>query len=171
MKPNAEQKRAFRLTALGTAAGAVALMVLGLIVSVGLPVVRGEMRTDTSKARVSTKEATQGMSIYEREGCVYCHTQQVRGVSNDLGLGTVTSAEQISRDGPSLLGIARTGPDLACYGSRKEGGAAGKELSAYIADPRSVFPTSKMPRYGHLGDKELADLGSYLKSLICGGEQ
>lgn len=145
-------------------------MVLGLVVSVGLPLVKNEMQSDTT-APARTEQVTSGFSIYEKEGCVYCHTQQVRAVSNDLGLGTVTYPGQISRDGPNVLGLTRVGPDLSCFGSRTDGGAAGKDLGGYLSDPRSVFPSSKMPRYAHLDDKELADLTSYLLSLKCGGDK
>lgn len=64
-----------------------------------------------------------GRLVYQREGCVYCHTQQVRGgqYNNDLlrGWGSRRSIPQdYVHDYPVLLGTMRTGPDLANVGAR-----------------------------------------------------
>ena len=68
--------------------------------------------------------ARQGSSIYIREGCYYCHSQQVRDPQNgtdlDRGWG---SRRTVARDymygSPPVLGSMRLGPDLANIGSKE----------------------------------------------------
>ena len=110
-------------------------------------------------------EARAGREIYEVEGCVYCHTQQVRPVSNDLGLGPVARGEKRTGQNPSLLGMSRLGPDLSCVADR-----GGRTLSEdFVLNPNSVHPSSRMPSFGHLTSREVTNLVEYLKTLTCGG--
>lgn len=67
--------------------------------------------------RPYTGDEQLGRKVYQRDGCVYCHTQQVRGgqYNNDLlrGWGSRRSHPQdYIYDYPVLLGTMRTGPDL-----------------------------------------------------------
>jgi len=66
--------------------------------------------------------AIRGQEVYIAEGCVYCHTQQVRPAyaGGDLarGWGTRrTVARDYIYESPALLGYMRLGPDLANTGS------------------------------------------------------
>ena len=66
--------------------------------------------------------AEQGRRIYAREGCVYCHTQQVRdpqvGLDIIRGWGERRSvARDYLYDSPPFLGSTRLGPDLSNVGS------------------------------------------------------
>ena len=65
-----------------------------------------------------------GRQVYIAEGCIYCHSQQVR--SADFGAdiarnwGTRRSvARDYIYDRPHLMGTMRTGPDLANIGARQ----------------------------------------------------
>jgi cytochrome c oxidase cbb3-type subunit II len=65
-----------------------------------------------------------GRQVYISEGCIYCHSQQVR--SADFGSdiarnwGTRRSvARDYIYDRPHLMGTMRTGPDLANIGARQ----------------------------------------------------
>jgi cytochrome c oxidase cbb3-type subunit II len=65
-----------------------------------------------------------GRQVYISEGCIYCHSQQVR--SSDFGAdiarnwGTRRSvARDYIYDQPHLMGTMRTGPDLANIGARQ----------------------------------------------------
>ncbi len=74
--------------------------------------------------RPYTGQEQLGRAVYQREGCVYCHSQQVRGgqYNNDLerGWGSRRSHPQdYIYDYPLLLGTMRTGPDLANIGARQ----------------------------------------------------
>lgn len=70
-----------------------------------------------------TGEQALGRLIYRRDGCVYCHTQQVRGgdFNNDLARGwgsRRSNPQDYIYDYPLLLGTERNGPDLANVGAR-----------------------------------------------------
>jgi cytochrome c oxidase cbb3-type subunit 2 len=64
-----------------------------------------------------------GQQVYIANGCIYCHTQQVRpersGTDIARGWGTRrTIAEDYMTQGRMLLGTMRTGPDLSNIGTR-----------------------------------------------------
>jgi cytochrome c oxidase cbb3-type subunit II len=64
-----------------------------------------------------------GQKVYIANGCVYCHTQQVRpersGTDIARGWGSRrTIAEDYMTQGRILLGTMRTGPDLSNIGTR-----------------------------------------------------
>ena len=117
-----------------------------------------------------------GVVVYDQQGCVYCHTQQVRGVSNDLGLGTVSQVGRYGGQDEPKLGFSRVGPDLSCYGDRliqAEGSTnpasvTATNLGAYLASPTSIRPHSEMPSMSHLSASQMTDLVSYLTALRCG---
>lgn len=92
--------------------------VLGLfliVVMVGL--VGPSIPFDEPGARTSeigfTEAALEGQSIYLSLGCASCHTQMVRPIVADVGLGPVTLD-----DTDQVLGTRRFGPDLANVGAR-----------------------------------------------------
>src|SRR5262249_3218451 len=68
--------------------------------------------------------AAQGFKVYVSEGCVYCHSQQVRAdnFGTDIASGW-GDRRSVPRDyiyeNPVLLGTMRTGPDLANIGVRQ----------------------------------------------------
>lgn len=121
-------------------------------------------------------QVARGREIYIREGCFYCHTQQVRTLDNDAAFqapavtlddGTVlggrpTRPEDYGNDNPALLGSQRTGPDLKYVGHR----LPSKDWHiAHLIDPRSTEPNSIMPSYAHLPPDELDALAEYLLTL------
>ena len=88
-----------------------------------------------------------GREIYSREGCAYCHTQQVRYLHSDIArFGAPTLAWETRFDYPHLWGTRRIGPDLA-----REGGVRPSLWHLrHFEDPRATSPGSVMPRYSHL---------------------
>lgn len=110
-----------------------------------------------------------GRVIYSREGCAYCHSQQVRYVSADMArFGAPTLAWETRLDYPHLWGTRRIGPDLA-----REGAARSTDWHlAHLFAPRAVVPSSVMPAYPTLFDgsadrprQEARDLVAYLDTL------
>ncbi|MHB8519523.1 MAG: cbb3-type cytochrome c oxidase subunit II [Limisphaerales bacterium] len=68
--------------------------------------------------------ALEGMQVYRADGCIYCHSQQVRpenfGVDIKRGWGKRRSVSRdYIYDKPVMLGTMRTGPDLANIGERQ----------------------------------------------------
>jgi cytochrome c oxidase cbb3-type subunit 2 len=91
--------------------------------------------------------AERGRQVYIENGCVYCHTQQVRadyaGSDLERKWGTRRSAPRdYIFDKPALIGRMRTGPDLANVGKR----APADDENA--APPDAVNPTAAAPAPG-----------------------
>jgi cytochrome c oxidase cbb3-type subunit 2/cytochrome c oxidase cbb3-type subunit I/II len=116
-----------------------------------------------------TPSEIRGRTIYGREGCAYCHTQQVRFVDADIvRFGAPTLAWETRLDYPHLWGTRRIGPDLArATGTRSE-----DWHFAHLFAPRSVVADSVMPAYPALFDgsarrprQAARDLVAYLESL------
>ena len=110
-----------------------------------------------------------GRAIYSREGCAYCHTQQIRYLHADMArFGAPTLAWETRFDYPHLWGTRRIGPDLA-----REGANRSEDWQfAHLYAPRSLVPDSVMPAYPSLFDgsadrprQEARDLVAYLETL------
>lgn len=116
-----------------------------------------------------SESARRGRVIYSREGCAYCHTQQVRYLDSDISrFGSPTLAWETRLDYPHLWGTRRIGPDL----SRAAGTRAQDWHFAHLFSPRSVVSLSVMPAYPALFSgaadrprQEARDLVAYLETL------
>jgi cytochrome c oxidase cbb3-type subunit 2 len=101
-----------------------------------------------------TIEEHRGLRIYIREGCVSCHTQQVRNIEMDRVWGERPSIPSdyfytkkrldIWRQTPSILGSERTGPDLTSIAQRNPNDTW---HLMHLFNPRIVVPESIMPSY------------------------
>jgi len=97
-----------------------------------------------------------GKGIFIREGCIACHTQQVRNVDMDKMWGSRPSIAadyarnvrtDVWRNTANLLGSERTGPDLMNIGNRQP--SMDWHL-LHLYNPRSVVEQSIMPAYSWL---------------------
>ena len=93
--------------------------------------------------------AMMGQRVYAANGCVYCHTQQVRPahLSSDIEkkLGSRrTVARDYLREQPAFTGTLRIGPDLSNYGLRAP--AVG-EIHRKLYEPSQVMPGTVMPSF------------------------
>ena len=104
----------------------------------------------------------EGRAVYVSQGCVACHTEQVRDASDgadiERGWGVRrTVARDYIYEKPLLLGYMRNGPDLANIGSRKDPDDPDKYTTAWhylhLFNPRIKVPGSIMPRYKFLFEK------------------
>jgi cytochrome c oxidase cbb3-type subunit 2/cytochrome c oxidase cbb3-type subunit I/II len=110
-----------------------------------------------------------GREVYAREGCAYCHTQQVRYLQTDIArFGAPTLAWETQFDYPHLWGTRRIGPDL----SRASGTRPADWHYLHLYSPRAVVADSVMPAYRSLFDgapdrprQEARDLVAYLETL------
>ncbi|WP_194850726.1 cbb3-type cytochrome c oxidase subunit II [Nonlabens antarcticus] len=101
-----------------------------------------------------TVQERRGLDIYIAEGCVGCHTQQVRNIEMDAQWGDRPALASdyyyskkrldIWRQSPSLLGSERTGPDLTNIGARQP---ADEWHLLHLYNPRLVVEASIMPQY------------------------
>ena len=100
-----------------------------------------------------TSSQTAGKNIFIANGCVACHTQQVRNVDMDKMWGNRpgiaadyagNKRTDFWRNTATLMGTERTGPDLTNVGVR-QGSLAWNLLHLY--QPRAVVEQSIMPAY------------------------
>jgi cytochrome c oxidase cbb3-type subunit II len=98
-------------------------------------------------------DAIKGKAIYVANGCVGCHTQQVRNVEMDKiwGARPAIAADYASnhrtdiwRNTATLMGTERTGPDLTNIGLRQP--SSDWHLT-HLYNPRIVVSASIMPAY------------------------
>lgn len=133
---------------------ALALFV-GLTIAVAiLPAIHNQRNNATLPSYVPLSEdAHQGKLSYISNGCVACHTQQVRNVDMDKVWGkrpgiaadyAGNTRTDFWRNTATLMGTERTGPDLTNIGNRQPS-LAWNLLHLY--QPRAVVGTSIMPAY------------------------
>lgn len=124
-----------------------------------------------------------GRQIFGREGCAYCHTEQVRVITEDVRrFGAPTAAWETQYDYPQLWGTRRIGPDLA----REHGLRSDDWHYTHLFNPRATVPDSIMPGFAWMfngsaakPNQDALDLIAYLRSLgrerelagNAGGEQ
>lgn len=104
-------------------------------------------------AAALSEEAVKGKGIYIANGCVACHTQQVRNVEMDKVWGSrpgiaadyaAIKRTDLWRNTATLMGTERTGPDLTDIGNRQP--STDWNL-VHLFNPRSVVKESIMPAY------------------------
>jgi cytochrome c oxidase cbb3-type subunit 2 len=101
-------------------------------------------------------QALEGMQIYRANGCIYCHSQQVRpedfGADIKRGWGKRRS---VSRDyiyeKPVMLGTMRTGPDLMNIGERQ---TSLDWQFQHLYNPQITSKGSIMPPFPFLFEKQ-----------------
>lgn len=112
-----------------------------------------------------------GLNVYVSEGCLYCHTQQVRPLASDQVFGRPSAPGDYAylkplddlRMTPAVLGSERTGPDLSNIGNRQP-----SETWHYIHlyNPRAVVKSSIMQAYPWLFEiKDDIDPDDYVVSI------
>ncbi|MYN11893.1 cytochrome-c oxidase, cbb3-type subunit II [Pusillimonas sp. TS35] len=93
-----------------------------------------------------------GRDIYIREGCVGCHSQQIRMLSSEVQrYGPYSLAGESRYDHPFLWGSKRTGPDLARVGGRY----SDDWHRVHLRNPRDVVKESNMPAYPWLAQRSV----------------
>lgn len=100
-----------------------------------------------------TGAALKGKAIFISNGCVACHTQQVRNIDMDKMWGSRPSLAadyagnhrmDMWRNTATLMGTERTGPDLTDVGNRQPS----KDWNlVHLYNPRVVVKESVMPAY------------------------
>lgn len=126
--------------------GAFALFLSSMIGLVYIPqeLANKEVEQDVRVAY----DISQGHKIYIREGCIYCHSQQVRpegfGADQDRGWGKASIPNDYNDLTPHVLGTMRTGPDLANIGQRQP---SRDWHYSHLYNPQTVSKGSIMPPF------------------------
>jgi len=176
------KNRAFEAKFISLAAGALGIFLIGAVMTTIIPpLVDKDLVSGGERALHSyTEQEQRGRSIYRREGCVYCHTQQIRATvtrdSERYGWRLVDAPPSESweyvNDRPHFLGTKRTGPDLARVGGKY----ASEWHWAHFKNPRDLGErftrkdgnpqaNSVMPSFKFLTDEEIRDLTAYVQTL------
>ncbi|HVU56421.1 MAG TPA: cbb3-type cytochrome c oxidase subunit II [Puia sp.] len=101
----------------------------------------------------SGADVEKGRLVFIANGCVACHTQQVRSTEMDKTWGSRPSVAadyahvhrtDIWRNTATLMGTERTGPDLTNIGARQ---SSDDWHLAHLFNPRTVVKESIMPAY------------------------
>lgn len=149
--------------------GSLIALLLGIIVTILIPAL--ETPGPTALAHAYTEQELRGRMIYQREGCWYCHTQQVR--APEVGVGTVQTKGDIGSESlagdyvyqkPVYWGTERQGPDLSHAASRPYGAIKEWQM-IHLKNPQLVRAGSLMPSYAYLPEEELEALVAYLLTL------
>jgi cytochrome c oxidase cbb3-type subunit II len=127
-------------------------------------------------------DALAGKNVYVAEGCMGCHSQQVRNVDMDKVFGSRPGIASdyanlkrmnVWQNTATVMGTERTGPDLTNVGVRQPS----KDWNLmHLFNPRSVVSQSIMPSYEWLFEikenpskivakKEALQLLAYIQSL------
>jgi cytochrome c oxidase cbb3-type subunit 2 len=106
--------------------------------------------------RLPTGMAERGKEIYIDQGCMYCHSQQVRrkGYGSDFERGwgeRQTVARDYILQKRVLLGTMRTGPDLMNVGQRL---STADWHHLHLYDPQTTSKGSIMPPFNYLYKKQ-----------------
>jgi cytochrome c oxidase cbb3-type subunit 2 len=140
--------------------------ILTLFVAV-LPSLYNESNSAPLYGSIPLTEAQEaGRQIYISNGCVGCHSQQVRNVDMDKTWGdrpgiaadyALSTRKSIWQNAGTLMGTERTGPDLTNIGLRQP--SIDWHL-VHLYNPRTVMPKSIMAPYPWLFEiKDVADKG------------
>jgi cytochrome c oxidase cbb3-type subunit 2 len=135
--------------------GAAFLFFLGLSLMVAvLPAMNNQKNNaPLPGSEALSEEALAGKHVFIANGCVACHSQQVRYVDMDKSWGVRPSVAADYANNKrmtwwmntaTLMGTERTGPDLTSIGNRLPG--ADWHL-LHLYNPRAVVDESIMPSY------------------------
>jgi cytochrome c oxidase cbb3-type subunit 2 len=137
--------------------GVLATFALGWVGIVGVPDIMIARVQPPAELKRYTAEQLFGRSIYIREGCLYCHSQQVRaeafGSDQARFWGRASVPADYLYDKPHLLGTMRTGPDLFNIGARQPNE---DWHLLHLYNPRLVSRGSVMPPYPWLFEVKAA---------------
>lgn len=131
-------------------------VLLTLFVAI-LPALNNQaMNAPLPNAEPLSPDAMAGKALYVANGCVACHSQQVRNIEMDKIFGQRPSMAadyaaigrmDFWRNTATLMGTERTGPDLTDIGNRQPS----KDWNlVHLFNPRIVVAESIMPAYPYL---------------------
>lgn len=146
--------RKLYLTALGL------FVVLTMLVAI-MPAISNQNNNSPLPTEEALSEAAlAGKALYVANGCVACHTQQVRNLDMDKVWGKRPSIAadyaderrtDLWRNTATLMGTERTGPDLTDVGNRQP---SAEWNLLHLYQPRAVVAESIMPAYPWLFEEK-----------------
>ncbi len=173
-KPTFE--KSFALLALGAF---LIFAIGGVMTTIVPPLVDKDLTTPRPHMKPYTAQELRGIEVYKSEGCVYCHTQQIRHLEVDskrygwrLVDAPFSEAWEYAYDRPHFLGTKRTGPDLARVGGKYSSQwhyahfKNPRKMSEHFKGSRDLYRDySVMPSFNYLTDQQIEDLTAYIQTL------
>ena len=153
---------------------ATVTVLVGTIVTMAYPILRPEMHVKVPGLKPLAALELAGRDVYQREGCMACHTQTVRPLHSEVVRYKGTRAQEpaaryslageFAYDHPFLWGSKRTGPDLAFEGWIMP--AAAWHM-AHLENPQNVVARSNMPAYAFLKTEKLDpdEVAAHMRAL------
>jgi cytochrome c oxidase cbb3-type subunit 2 len=138
------------------ALGAFAIMASAICLLVLVPQAMLNDVTAPPALQPYTAQQLAGRRVYIQNGCLYCHSQQVRDpafttdVDRGWGARATVPADYVY-DKPHLLGTMRTGPDLINVGQRLPDP---DWHLIHLYDPRALVDWSLMPGFPYLFEEK-----------------
>lgn len=135
-------------------------LVLTLLVAIMPAINNQNNNSPLPGAEPLSGDALAGKAVYVAEGCVGCHTQQVRNIEMDEIWGSRpgipadyagNERTDFWRNTATLMGTERTGPDLTNIGSRQP---SLEWHLLHLYQPRTVVQQSIMPAYPWLFEEK-----------------
>lgn len=145
---------------------ALVVVLIGTIITVFVPLMTDAMHPKLTNAGDYnyTPLTLAGRDVYQKEGCINCHSQTVRPLKADVvRYGEISQPGESAYERPFLWGSKRTGPDLARIG----GVYSDDWHRAHLINPQAFFPKSNMPKHPWLAEKKLdaAEIEKHAKTL------
>ena len=136
--------------------GAFAIMASAICLLVLVPATLLREVKPPAALKPYTERQLAGRQVYIAEGCLYCHSQQIRDpaftTDVDRGWGNrATVPADYYYDRPHLMGTMRTGPDLINVGQRLP---SEDWHLIHLYDPRAVVEWSIMPGFPFLFEEK-----------------
>jgi cytochrome c oxidase cbb3-type subunit 2 len=127
-------------------------VLIGTIVTVFYPMMLDSTNPKLANVHPYTALQLAGRDLYQKEGCVNCHSQVVRPLKAEvLRYGDYSKTGEYYYDRPFLWGSKRTGPDLARIGGKYPD----EWHIQHFTDPQAFYPKSNMPKYYWFNDNKL----------------
>lgn len=149
-------------------------ILVGTVVTMAYPLVRPDFHPKVEGLKPLSPLELAGRDVYQREGCVNCHTQTVRPLKSEVvrykgnraqePTARYSLAGEFAYDHPFLWGSKRTGPDLAFEGWIKPSAAW---HVAHFKDPQAIVARSNMPSYAFLEGEKLdpGEIAAHMRAL------
>lgn len=151
------ERRPVQFTILTT----IAILIGGIVQIIPTIFVKSNIPTITS-VKPYTPLELEGRDLYIREGCVGCHSQQIRPFRSEVErYGEYSKSGEYVYDHPFLWGSKRTGPDLMRIGGKY----SDSWHYNHMYDPQSTSPNSIMPGYKWLFANKAKDYSDIEKKL------
>lgn len=140
------------------------VIMVGTVVTTLYPLLRSDMHPKLDNLKPYTALELAGRDVYQREGCINCHTQTVRVLKADvMRYGDYSKAGEFAYEQPFLWGSRRTGPDLARVGNKY----TDDWFEQHFDDPHKFAPKTNMPKYTWFKERKLkpSQIEKHMKGL------